>query len=152
MRPRHNSAASLVRGTLMGKARILIIDDEVNLRAAIREVLEYAGYEAAEAGNGPQGLTQAETIHPDVILLDVGMEEGNGYELCRRLKSNPTTRHIPVLLMTGKPDATLHRAAEAVGALGCLRKPFRLEALLAAVQGALTTAEGHAKPEPEDDR
>ncbi len=94
----------------------IIIDDEANLRAAIREALGYAGYEAAEAGNDPEGLAQAETICPDVILLDVRIQEGNGYELCRRLPAGPEAEAD-----LGDGPAQTHRTRVEA----CLRDPRR---------------------------
>ena len=70
----------------------LIVDDEENIRVVLRAILEHAGYETAAAKTGPAGLAQAEAVRPNVILLDVLMQECDGYETCRRLKANPTTR------------------------------------------------------------
>ncbi len=129
----------------MARPRVLIVDDEESIRVALREILEYSGYETAAAETGPEGLAQAEAVHPDVILLDVLMQECDGYETCRRLKANPTTRHIPVILMTGMQNDALRRHVMEAGAAGCLMKPFRLETLVAAVKAALPTTEDQAQ-------
>ncbi len=129
----------------MARPRVLIVDDEENIRVVLRDILAYSGYEATAAGTGPEGLAQAEAVHPDVILLDVLMQECDGYETCRRLKANPTTSHIPVILMTGMQDEALHRRVMEVGAVGCLMKPFRLETLVAAVKAARATTEDQAQ-------
>ncbi len=134
----------------MAKRRILIVDDEPDLRAGIREILEWSGYEPAEASDGTQGLAQAARLRPDLILLDVTLPGLDGYEVCRRLKANPTTRQIPVMFLTGGEGAEVHRRATEAGAVACLTKPFRLAAIVAAVEGALTP--GHpASPTPRTD-
>ena len=84
----------------MVKKRVLIVEDEAGTRAALREFLERSGYLSAEAADGLAGLAQAESWHPDAILLDVRMPGLDGYEVCRRLKANPATKPIPVIVMT----------------------------------------------------
>jgi len=113
--------------------RVLIIDDDPILRHMVRSFLELAAYEALEAGDGPDGLAQAAHRHPDIILLDLMMPGMDGYETCRGLKGNPTTAAIPVIFVTASADPTLNRRAYAAGAVACIPKPFRREALLATI-------------------
>ena len=130
----------------MVKKRVLIVEDEAGTRAALREFLERSGYLSAEAADGLAGLAQAESWHPDAILLDVRMPGLDGYEVCRRLKANPATKPIPVIVVTAVQDDVLNRLAYDAGAMACLLKPFRLDALLTIIQTAIAGAERRAKP------
>ena len=127
------------------KKRVLIVEDEAGTRTALRECLERAGFLAVEAAEGLAGLAQAESWHPHAILLDVRLPGLDGYEVCRRLKANPATKPIPVIVMTAFQNDALDRRAYEAGALACILKPFRLEALLTIIQTAIAGAERRAK-------
>ena len=129
----------------MVQKRVLIVEDEAGLRTALREFLDRSGYLSAEAADGLAGLAQAESWHPNAILLDVRMPGLDGYEVCRRLKANPATKPIPVIVMTAVQDDALNRLAYEAGAMACILKPFRLEALLATIQTTSAGAERRAK-------
>jgi CheY-like chemotaxis protein len=128
----------------MAKKRVLIVDDDPTVRRVIREVLERSGYEAAEAGDGIEGLAKAEDLCPDVILLEVRIAGCDGYEVCRHLTGNAITRHIPVIFVTGfvtgMEDAEFRRAREA-GAVAYLTKPFHFETLVTVIAAAIADAE-----------
>jgi CheY-like chemotaxis protein len=126
--------------------RVLIVEDEDDTRTGLREFLERSGHLSAEASDGLAGLAQAETWHPHAILLDVRMPGLDGYEVCRRLKANPATKSIPVIVVTAVQDDALNRLACEAGAMACILKPFRLEALLAIIQTAIAGAERRARP------
>jgi len=121
----------------MPKARILVVDDDRLLRQMVRDFLEVAGFAVAEAVDGPDGFAQATTGLPDLILLDLMMPGMDGYTVCRTLQAEPTTRAIPVVFLTASSDPHLNRQAYAAGAVACLTKPFRREALVAVVQTTL---------------
>ena len=129
----------------MATKRVLIIEDEADTRTAIREFLERSGYEAAEAAGGLEGLAQAQSWQPRVILLDIRMPDPDGYEVCRRLKANPATKSIPVIVVTAVNNDALNRLAYEAGAMACVVKPFRLEALLTVIQTAMAGADRRAK-------
>ncbi len=113
----------------MARKRVLIVEDEIKLRTAMREVVDWFGYDPIEAAGGTEGLAKAERLHPDLVLLDIEMPGLSGYEVCRRLKANPTTNPIPVIFVTAWQGEAVHRLATAMGAVACLTKPFRLVAL-----------------------
>jgi CheY-like chemotaxis protein len=115
------------------------------MRAVLREFLEQSGYLVSEAADGLAGLAQAETWHPHVILLDIRLPGLNGYEVCRQLKANPPTKPIPVIVMTAFLDGPISRRADEAGAMACILKPFRLEALLAMVQTVIAGTERRAR-------
>jgi len=129
----------------MVKKRVLIVEDEANMRTVLREFLDRSGYASAAAPAGLAGLAQAESWHPHAILLDVRLPEIDGYEVCRRLKANPATKPIPVIVMTAFQNDALNRLAYAAGAMACILKPFRLEVLLTIIQTAISGAERRAK-------
>ncbi len=129
----------------MARKRVLIVDDDGVTRALIRRFLEAVDYEAVEAAEGPDGLAKAESLRPDVILLDVQMPGLDGYQVCQGLKENPETKHIPVIFVTMVDDASLNRLAYQAGAAACITKPMRREALVAVVEAALASAERRAK-------
>ncbi len=135
----------------MAKARVLIVDDEAISRAVSRELLEMAGYEVVEARDGREGLTKAETLHPDVILLDVLMPGLDGYEVCQTLKLNPATTLIPVIFVTMVEDHALNRLAYDAGGAACIPKPIRREALLSLIAAVLATAKRRAEPKAGND-
>ena len=125
--------------------RVLVVEDGPNMRTVLREFLERSGYVAAEAADGLAGVAQAESWHPHAILLDVRLPEIDGYEVCRRLKANPATKPIPVIVMTAFQNDALNRLAYEAGAMACVLKPFRLEVLLTVIQTAIAGAERRAK-------
>ena len=124
----------------MPAARILVVDDDRLLRQMVRDFLEVADFAVAEAVDGPDGLAQAAALQPDLILLDLMMPGMDGYTVCRQLKANPATRDLPVIFLTASPDLSLNRQAYAAGAVACLTKPFRREALVAVVNTTLRGA------------
>ncbi len=125
----------------MAKKRVLIMDDDAGLRAGIRAVLEPAGYAIVEAADGPEGLAKAESLRPDVILLDVLMPGLDGYEVCQRLKANPPTSHIAVIFVTAVKDDAVHQLAMEAGAAAYITKPFHIETLPAIIEAALAKAD-----------
>jgi putative two-component system response regulator len=113
--------------------RILLVDDDEGLRALLRTTFEAVDVQLDEAGDVPDAVTSVERRPPDVVVLDVRMPGGSGLELCRRLKSDPATDGISVVLLTGSDGGTVEAAAEA-GADAFLRKPFSPLELLAVVE------------------
>ncbi len=105
--------------------RALIIDDDLDLLLLVRRTLEFtAGWEVHPASSGAAGLDLAGTIAPDVVLMDVMMPEMDGYEVCRRLKADPATAHIPVVLLTARREMN-QAQVDSAGVAGVLYKPFQ---------------------------
>ena len=84
--------------------KILVVDDEKDLRGALRTVLVASKFEVIEATNGVDGLALAESEHPDLILLDIMMPKMNGHEMLRELRKHPWGMHMHVLLLTNADD------------------------------------------------
>src|SRR4030095_6007205 len=79
---------------------VLVVDDEEQNRTLLRDALEARGYEVEEAENGMQALQRIATRPPDAILLDLMMPQMDGFEVCRRLRKDAPTAHIPILMVT----------------------------------------------------
>ena len=120
-----------------GKSLILVVDDDSLNRRMLRHLLETQLYEVREAAGGLEALEQVAREEPDVILLDVVMPEPDGVEVCRRLKENPKTAHIPVLMVTVLADKLERLRGIAAGANDYLSKPVDKEDVILRVRNAL---------------
>jgi len=107
----------------MEKKKILIIDDEEIITALLKDSIEKMGYDVEIAHSGMQGLRKAETLKPDVIALDVMMPGMDGINIIKKLKDNPATKDIPVLLMSVAGDS-YRKEGLRIGAAGVLKKPL----------------------------
>jgi putative two-component system response regulator len=118
----------------LNAGRILIVDDDPANIALISRILERHGYELATAGDGFAALEQVRLFQPEVILLDVNMPGIDGFEVCRRLKTDDRTRLIPVVLLTGLGE--LHDRIQGIdaGADDFLTKPFAASELTARIR------------------
>ncbi|MHB2007561.1 MAG: putative bifunctional diguanylate cyclase/phosphodiesterase [Acidobacteriaceae bacterium] len=117
---------------------ILIVDDTpANLAVAV-DYLQDNKFQVLVAQDGEEGIERAEFVHPDLILLDAMMPGIDGFETCRRLKLNESTRDIPVIFMTALADASDKVAAFSAGAVDFVSKPFQVVELLARITTHLT--------------
>ena len=109
---------------------ILVVDDTEELVRGVTDFFNMMdGYEAGSAFDGYEAGVQVTTFRPDLIILDLIMPHVNGFEVCKKIKSDPATQHIRILAITAHPeDGNLERIL-ACGADDCLEKPFKLEAL-----------------------
>lgn len=131
--------------------RMLVVDDDANFRDLLRTSFETADIEVDEAENATAAARRIAARHPDVIVLDVGMPGVDGVTFCSGLKSDPRTRDIPVVLLTGNADTEL--SGWRAGANAFLRKPFSPLTLLRVVErlGKAATATNPVDaPEPGD--
>src|SRR5438094_10642775 len=80
--------------------RILVVEDHEDNRRIVRDLLTRSGYEIIEAVTGEEGVTLAETQHPDLILMDIQLPLIDGYEAARRIKVNQALHHIPIIAVT----------------------------------------------------
>ena len=105
--------------------RILVIDDEVDIREVAQLSLEISsGWEVMTAASGSEGLVEAEAQQPDAILLDVMMPDMDGPTTFEKLQNNPSTKNIPVILLTAKVQAAEQRRYAQLGVTAVLTKPF----------------------------
>ncbi len=117
-----------------GKKRIMIVDDEQDALDLMERILTAEGFELVTVNNATEvGLKAAQSV-PDLILLDFLMPEVNGFEVCKALKDNEQTRHVPIMAVTCLTKEDDIERIFAAGADEYLPKPFKVEDLLAKVQ------------------
>ena len=114
------------------KSNILVVDDNPDKLQLIEAALSLAGYHVTRASDGIEALAAIESYQPDLVITDVMMPRMNGYELAQRIRANPVTKFIPVIMQTaaGRRAEDLRRANE-VGALGYITDPTDIDLLLA---------------------
>lgn len=123
--------------------KVLLAEDEEDIQKVARMSLQFrGGWEVCLAMNGEECLVKAATEHPDVILLDCMMPKLDGYETCRRLKADPSLRHIPVIFLTAKTQESEIKKGLMLGAVGYLVKPFNPMSLVAEIKQILKSEEG----------
>jgi DNA-binding response OmpR family regulator len=122
--------------------KVLCIEDDPVFVILLTRTLKAGGFVPLTAPDGPTGLTLAAAERPRLILLDIMMPEMDGFEVCRRLKADPRTAAIPVIILTGLADAKLNIQAFRVGAALALIKPFKPEQLIATLRAALAMKQG----------
>ena len=108
----------------MSKGKVLVVDDEIYIVHILDFSLGMEGYEVITALDGEQALERLESDKPDMIVLDIMMPKLDGYEVCRSIKSNPATRHIPVILLSAKGRNVDQKMGFDVGADDYITKPF----------------------------
>ncbi len=113
---------------------VLIADDSATDRKHLSLLLKDLELNVTEVSSGNEAITTAEAIQPDVILLDVIMENGDGYHACRAIKRNDTTTNIPVIMVSSKSNPVDKMWAEKLGACAYVTKPFNNDDLLKAFQ------------------
>jgi DNA-binding response OmpR family regulator len=120
--------------SIMTKARILIIEDDRSLAEVVVYNLAQAGYDVLVAHDGQDGLTQAQLKSPDIVLLDVMLPVIDGLDVCRRLRSDPLTRDILIMMLTAKSEETDELIGFTLGADDYVTKPFSVKILLERVK------------------
>src|SRR5262245_41912535 len=113
---------------------ILLADDSITIQKVVELTFSEADYKVICVSTGGQALKKVAEARPDIVLLDVIMPEKNGYEVCEQLKRNPSTRGIPVLLLTGTFEPFDKKRADAAGANGHVTKPFESQVLVGKVE------------------
>ncbi len=114
-------------------AKILIAEDERDIRDLIAFTLRFNGYEVVAARDGEQALILVAAEQPDLVLLDVRMPRMTGYEVCRRIKADKSVRHIPVVFLSAKGQESEVQAGMEAGAVDYILKPFSPSELIARV-------------------
>jgi two-component system cell cycle response regulator DivK len=114
--------------------RVLIVEDQEDNRAILRDLLSKSGYELIEATNGEEGVALALSQRPDLILMDVQLPIIDGYEATRRIKSNAELRSIPVIAVTSYALSGDEAKARAAGCDAYVAKPFSPRLLLAKIR------------------
>lgn len=122
----------------MSRKKILIVDDQGELRMLVRMTLEFGDYELHEADDGVRALELVESIKPDLVVLDVMMPgELDGFHVCERIKQDKETKDIHVLLLTARGQEADLEKGKSLGADGYLVKPFSPLELIELIQKEL---------------
>jgi DNA-binding response OmpR family regulator len=122
--------------------RILAVDDEPHILKLVSFSLTSGGYEVIEATDGESAVHAARDHQPDLVLMDVMMPLVNGYEACRRMKADPATCDIPVVMLSAKSQVSEQAEGIAAGAIGYITKPFTPKELVAKVAQLLEETPG----------
>ncbi len=120
----------IVQGNTPAIRKVLIADDSETECLNLKRILESAGYHVTAAHSGNKAKTLAETVQPDLILLDIIMEDGDGYHACRAIRRNPATQSIPVVMVSSKSNPVDKKWAEKLGANAYVVKPYSDEDIL----------------------
>jgi CheY-like chemotaxis protein len=134
-----------MKGTLRTLPLVLLAEDFEDARELYRDYLEFSGFAVETATNGRDAIAQAIALQPDVILMDASMPVLDGWQATRELKSNPATKHIPVLALTAHAFDDARQQARAVGCDGFVTKPCLPDDLVSKVR---ETLEGAKKKKP----
>jgi len=125
----------------MTRRKILIVDDEPELRIALARSIKAAGHDVVTAHDGESAIAEVAKARPDLILSDVMMPGLNGFQTIRKLKESEASASIPVLLMSAKTDPADHFWAEEVGAVALLKKPLDTRQLVERIEDVVDAAQ-----------
>jgi DNA-binding response OmpR family regulator len=117
--------------------KVLIVDDETNIVISLEFLIAQAGYNLRVAHNGQEAMEQVAAFEPDLILLDVMMPHINGFEVCRRVRENPSWQRIKIIMLTAKGREVEVTKGLDLGADAYVTKPFSTKELLAQVRDIL---------------
>lgn len=127
----------------MDKPVVLIVDDEPDVVTLWQRSLLMEGFDVLCAYDGISALDIAEVEKPDLVLLDIMMPMMSGYDVCRQMKANPQTQHIPVLCVTSAQSAEVRANTKAAGAQTLLIKPFTTRELVAQINRYLPSPQSN---------
>jgi len=120
----------------MGK--ILIIEDEPELVEMLQDRIAIMGHEVDGAYDGQVGIKKAKETHPDLIILDVMMPQMDGFDVCRNLKADPSTKDIKILMLSAKASDEDQKHGLECGAEGYITKPFDAKDLIDKIESCLS--------------
>ena len=129
----------------MDKTKILIVEDNIDTVDLLRKRLRADGYDTAEAYDGEEGLEKFAEYEPDLVVLDIMMPKMDGFEVCKRLKEDESTRYIPVIILTAKGDVDSTVKGLDIGGDDYLAKPFDYKELVARIRSLLSIKEERKK-------
>jgi CheY-like chemotaxis protein len=114
--------------------RVLVVDDDPDMVMVLGLLMKANGITALTATGGVEGLEKARADKPDVILLDIMMPDMDGYEVIKELRSDESTKGIPVIFVTARTDAEHRERAESLGADGYVTKPYERNSLMEVIR------------------
>jgi PleD family two-component response regulator len=132
----------------MGTARLLIVEDDLDISNMLKIYFTGLGYEVDAAVRGSDALEKTKQVLPQLIVLDIMLPDIDGYEVCRTLRTNTRTSHIPVIFLTQKDERSDRLQGLELGPDDYITKPFDIEELKLRVQGAIRRAERESLTDP----
>ena len=117
--------------------KILIADDHPEVVELVRVTLEGGNYEILDASDGKEALEKIRKMNPDLVLLDIIMPKMDGFEVCRKLKKDPQTKEIPIIMLTAKGQKLDQKKGRQIGARDYINKPFSPSHLLVKIEEIL---------------
>lgn len=133
----------------MGKARLLVVEDDHDISQMLNIFFSGLGYDVDVAPRGEDALDKTRQTMPHLIVLDIMLPDIDGYEVCRRLRTNTRTSHIPVIFLTQKDERSDKLQGLELGADDYITKPFDIEELKLRVQNAIARAERESLTDPQ---
>jgi DNA-binding response OmpR family regulator len=122
----------------MERNRILLVEDEESLLKLESILLSSKGYSVTGVMDGKSALEEIRARKPDLVVLDIMLPELDGFEVCKRIKENPETAAIPVVMLTAKKNSQDYARAMQVGADAYITKPFKSAQVIELIQGLLS--------------
>lgn len=113
---------------------VLVVEDDQEINELVGAYVQIAGFDYHPAADAAQALRKARAEHPSLIVLDLMLPDADGFEVCRRLKSEPETRDIPVLMLTALEGEEERRRGRECGAVEYMTKPFDPDRLMTAIK------------------
>jgi len=133
----------------MGKARLLIVEDDTDISNMLKIYFSSQGFDVDVAGRGLEALDRTRQVMPHLIVLDIMLPDIDGYEVCRRLRTNTRTSHVPVIFLTQKDERSDKLQGLELGADDYITKPFDIEELKWRVQNAINRSERESLTDPQ---
>ena len=125
--------------------KLLLADDSITIQKVVELVLAEEDFQIKSVSNGEDALNILESYKPDIVLADIEMPKVNGYTLCEKIKKNPSTSHVPVILLAGAFEPMDEELARQVGADDSLIKPFESQELIGKINAALAMVSAEAE-------
>lgn len=122
-------------------AKILIVDDDTQIATLLDNILSLAGFDTVVVNDSTRAMETAESMKPDLCILDLMMPEPNGFELCRMIRSNSSLLNTPIIIITAMDSDDSKSIAHAAGANDYIVKPFDQQELPKRIHALLKTAE-----------
>jgi DNA-binding response OmpR family regulator len=132
----------------MSKGRILVVEDDLDISQMLRLYFDSQGYEVLTVTRGNDALDVCRKKQPNVVVLDIMLPDMDGYDVCRELRGNLRTSHIPIIFLTQKDERSDKIAGLELGADDYITKPFDIEELKLRIQGAMRRAEATSLTDP----
>ncbi|MEJ2119817.1 MAG: response regulator [Alphaproteobacteria bacterium] len=119
---------------------VLVVDDEPNIVLSLEFLMKQAGLEVRTAADGQAALASVQANTPDLILLDISMPNGDGFEVCRKIRENPVWQDIRIIMLTAKGKDSERERGLAAGADDYITKPFSTHEVIDRVAAQIGTA------------